>query len=202
MPARSPPRAPAASAACRARPRDGRSGRASPALPPSTTCCSRPCTCVIPAGLPERSFVAKLPSVATSVGWISSIWRKRCDSQASISSGCGSRLPGGPALEDVRDVDVLARQPDPVEQLAEQLARRRRRTARPACPRGSPAPRRRTSARRVGEPEPKTTCVRVCGERAALAAGDRVAVGDQREVSRSCHTRHRNSPAAEGGLPG
>ena len=40
-------------------------------------------------------FVAKFPSVATSVGRISSIWRKRCDSQASISSGCGSRFPGG-----------------------------------------------------------------------------------------------------------
>jgi hypothetical protein len=50
---------------------------------------------VIPVGLPESSFVAKLPSVATSVGRISSIWWKRCDSQASISSGCGSRFPGG-----------------------------------------------------------------------------------------------------------
>ena len=54
-----------------------------------------PWTRVIPSGLPERSFVAKLPSVATTCGWISSIWRKRWLSQASISSGCGSRFPGG-----------------------------------------------------------------------------------------------------------
>ena len=50
---------------------------------------------VIPTGLPESSFVAKLPSVATTFGRISSICRKRWLSQASISSGCGSRLPGG-----------------------------------------------------------------------------------------------------------
>jgi hypothetical protein len=49
----------------------------------------------MPVGFADRSFVAKLPSVATTVGSISSIWRKRCDSHASISSGCGSRLPGG-----------------------------------------------------------------------------------------------------------
>ena len=48
---------------------------------------------------PERpageELVAKLPSVAITFGSISSIWRKRCGSHASISSGCGSRLPGG-----------------------------------------------------------------------------------------------------------
>ena len=61
---------------------------------------------MIPSCRPERSFVAKLPSVATTVGSISAIWRKRWLSHASISSGCGSRLPGRPALQDVRDVDV------------------------------------------------------------------------------------------------
>ena len=81
-----------------------------------------PWTRVIPSGLPERSLVAKLPSVATTFGWINSIWRKRWLSQASISSGCGSRFPGRTALEHVRDVDVIALQPDPREQLHEQLA--------------------------------------------------------------------------------
>ena len=72
-------------------------------------------------GLPERSLVAKLPSVATTFGWMSSTCRKRWPSQASISSGCGSRFPGGPALENVRDVDVAALEADPREQLVEQL---------------------------------------------------------------------------------
>ncbi len=49
----------------------------------------------MPFGLPESSLVAKLPSVAISIGWISSICFQRCGSQDSISSGCGSRLPGG-----------------------------------------------------------------------------------------------------------
>ena len=37
----------------------------------------------------------KFPSVQTSFGSISSILRWRNGLQASISSGCGSRLPGG-----------------------------------------------------------------------------------------------------------
>jgi hypothetical protein len=65
---------------------------------------------VIPVGLAERSFVAKLPSVATTVGSISSTCRKRCDSQAS-------------ALEDVRDVDLGALKTDAGEELVEQLSR-------------------------------------------------------------------------------
>ena len=52
----------------------------------------------MPAGLPERSFVAKLPSVATSFGSMSSIWRKRCGSQAAISSGQRVAVPGRPAI--------------------------------------------------------------------------------------------------------
>ena len=49
----------------------------------------------MPCGEPVRSFVAKLPSVQITRGSISSIWRIRCGLQASISSGCGSRLSGG-----------------------------------------------------------------------------------------------------------
>ena len=93
--ARSPPRASSASPACRAPQPGGRSGRASPAVRRRDAVLRRPCTRVIPAGLPERSFVAKFPSVATSFGSISSSWRNRWRSQASISSGCGSRFPGG-----------------------------------------------------------------------------------------------------------
>ena len=75
----------------------------------------------MPAGLPESSFVAKLPRVATSFGSMSSIWRKRCGSQDAISSGSGSRFPARPALEDVRDEDVRARQADAAEELVEEL---------------------------------------------------------------------------------
>ncbi len=44
----------------------------------------------MPSGRPERSFVAKFPSVATTFGWISSICFHRWLSQAWISSGSGS----------------------------------------------------------------------------------------------------------------
>ena len=64
-------------------------------LPPSVVSCCWPCTRVIPVGRPESSFVAKLPSVATTFGWISSICFQRWPSHAWISSGCGSRFPGG-----------------------------------------------------------------------------------------------------------
>ena len=77
----------------------------------------------MPAGLPESSFVAKFPSVATSFGSMSSICRKRWGSQAAISSGSGIAVPGRPALEHVRDEDVGAREPDPLEQPVEQLPR-------------------------------------------------------------------------------
>ena len=54
---------------------------------------------------------------------MSSIWRKRCGSQAAISSGQRVAVPGRPALQDVRDEHVGARQPDPAEELVEELAR-------------------------------------------------------------------------------
>ena len=61
-----------------------------------------PLTRVIPTWLPVIFLVAKLPRVAITRGSISSIWRSRYGQQASISSGCGSRLPGG------RDLRMLA----------------------------------------------------------------------------------------------
>ena len=77
---------------------------------------------MIPVGLPESSLVAKLPSVATSVG----------PDQLDLTEEV--RLAGldllrlrvaiarRAALEHVRDVDVRARQSDPVQELLEQLA--------------------------------------------------------------------------------
>ena len=70
--------------------------------PPSSWTWGVPRTLVIPVGLPERSFVAKLPRLAMTVGWISAICFHRYGWHASISFGIGSRLPGG------RDLRTLA----------------------------------------------------------------------------------------------
>ena len=67
--------------------------------------------------------MAKLPSVATTFGWISSICRNRWLSHASISSGCGSRLPGGRHLRTFAMYTSRARRGRSREQLVEQLAR-------------------------------------------------------------------------------
>ena len=200
--ARSPPEHLRASAACRAPPPGGRSGRASPALPPSTTSCSLPVHLGDPGRLAReqlRREVAERRRRA-SAGSARSAARGGA-SHASISSGCGSRLPGRAAFQDVRDVDVLARDADAREQLAEQLARRRRRTGTPCLSSWKPGASPTNISSAVGEPEPKTTCVRVCGERAARAAGDDVAVGEQREISRSS-TGTAATAAAEAGLSG
>ena len=45
--------------------------------PPSSCVCGVPRTLVIPVGLPVSSFVAKLPSVQTTRGWISRTWSQR-----------------------------------------------------------------------------------------------------------------------------
>src|SRR3989442_173205 len=51
----------------------------------------------MPSGLPDRSLVAKLPSVQTTRGRINSTCLSRYPWQASISSGWGSRFPAGTA---------------------------------------------------------------------------------------------------------
>ena len=90
-------------------------------MPPSVVSCSWPCTRVMPSGRPERSFVAKLPSVATTFGWISSICFHRWPSQAWISSGCGSRFPGGRHFRTFATKTSLRVEADAREQLVEQL---------------------------------------------------------------------------------
>ena len=86
---------------------------------------------MIPNERPERSFVAKFPSVATTRG------------RTSVDLAEQVRLAGGdlrlervavlrrPALEDVREIHVVAGEADPGEQPLEQLARLLRRTAVP-----------------------------------------------------------------------
>src|SRR4051812_1359728 len=50
---------------------------------------------VMPSLVFSRSFVAKFPSVTMTFGSISSTWDSRYGRHCSISSGFGSRLPGG-----------------------------------------------------------------------------------------------------------
>ena len=76
----------------------------------------------MPSGRPDSSFVAKLPSVQTSVGRMSEIWRKRWGSHDADLAGLGVAVAGRPALEDVRDEDVLARQSDALDQRGQELA--------------------------------------------------------------------------------
>src|SRR5437868_10346978 len=126
--------------------------------------CSAPWTRVIPVGLPESSLVAKLPSVATTFGSISEICRKRWPSQASISSGWGSRLPGGRHLSTFATYTRSRSRPIPASSLSSSL---------PACPtKGLPcwsswnpgaSPTNIRSA--LGSPTPKTTWVRPSASR-------------------------------------
>ena len=64
--------------------------------------------------------------------------------------GHGVAVAGRAALDDVRDVDVGARRARCPRAACRGACRPGRRTGSPACPRGSPAPRRRTSGRRSG----------------------------------------------------
>ena len=49
----------------------------------------------MPCVVCNTNFVAKLPSVTITTGWISEICSISQGVHASISSGCGSRFPGG-----------------------------------------------------------------------------------------------------------
>ena len=186
-------------AACRARRPGGRAGRAVTAVPPSVTSCSSPCTRVIPSGLPERSFVAKFPSVATTLRPDQLDLPEEVRLAGLDLVRLRVAVPGRPALEDVRDVDVVARQADPVEQLVEQLAR-------PAPTNGTPCwsswkPGRLADEHQVGVgiAEPNTTCVRPCGERGSAcsrhALGGVARRASRRAVRRQCrsHSFRRSS---------
>ena len=63
--------------------------------PPIRCSCGVPRTLVIPVGLAVSSLVEKLPRVQITRGWISSTCFSRYGRQESISSGWGSRFPGG-----------------------------------------------------------------------------------------------------------
>src|SRR6266545_2322447 len=118
----------------------------------------------MPSGRPERSFVAKFPSVATTFGWISSICFHRWLSQAWISSGSGSRLPGGRHFNVFATNTSLRVSPIPASSVSSSF---------PACPtNGTPclsswkpgaSPTNIRSA--WGCPDPKTTCVRPSASR-------------------------------------
>ena len=141
----------------------------------------------MPVGSPRSSLVEKLPSVQITVGWISSTWRSRYSWQFSISTGCGSRLPGGRHLSTLAMNTSARAQPDLPEQLAPAACRRARRTAPPARPRWRRAPRRRTSARR-----------RRCRRRTRPSCASRPARGSARSAracASTCFSASRRSAA-------
>ena len=88
---------------------------------PSSCTCGRPCTLVIPRCERVSSFVAKLPSVQITFGSISSILRCRYGLHVSISSGCGSRLPGGRDWSTLVMKTSSRASPISSEQLVQQL---------------------------------------------------------------------------------
>src|SRR5215211_1327905 len=118
----------------------------------------------MPSGRPDRSFVAKFPSVATTFGSISSICFQRWPSHAWISSGSGSRLPGGRHFNTLTTNTSPRSRPIPASSLSSSF---------PAWPtNGSPclsswkpgaSPTNIRSA--SGLPTPKTTCVRLWARR-------------------------------------
>ena len=97
-----------------------------------------------------------------------------------------------PALQDVAHVDVLARQPDAGEQLAEQLpgGADERHALLVLVEARRLADEHQLGGRRARAEDDLGAGL---GERAALAAGDLVAVRDQRQISRSCHSSRRNT---------
>ena len=178
-------------------------------------CCPR--SFVMPSFVSSSSFVAKLPSVTMTRGRISTSWRSSHGAHASISSGSGSRLPGRPALHDVRDVHVGALQADALDQLRQQLARRARRTARPADLPAGPGLHRRTSGRRrrarrrtrpaYAPPRACTTCSRARAPRPrrgwprGALAGCEEALSDTGDATRG-RPPHESTPATTSAVGG
>ena len=99
-----------------------KSGSRKTVRPPSSCTCGVPRTLVIPVGLPLSSLVAKLPRVQTTVGSIS----RTCSEEVGLAGLDLQRLRVAVArrarLQHVGDEDLLAREPDLVQQLVEQLA--------------------------------------------------------------------------------
>src|SRR4051812_17046696 len=127
---------------------------------PSRNGNSFPRSLVMPSLVSRSSLVAKLPSVTTTRGSMNAICASRYGQHDSISSGSGSRLPGGRHFTTLAMYTSARVRPMPSIRLV------RRRPARPtngspvrsSCSPG-PSPTKRRSA--CGSPTPKTTCVRV-----------------------------------------
>ena len=105
---------------CAGPPPDGSSGSRKTVRPPSSCTCGVPRTFVIPVGLPVRSFVAKLPSVA--------ITRRLDQLDGAVQVGTASldlvglrvAVAGRAAPENVGDEHVVACDPDLGEKLRQQ----------------------------------------------------------------------------------
>ena len=172
-------------------------------MPPSTTSCSRPCTRVIPSGR-RRAACREVAERRDTFGRISSICRKRWLSQASISSGCGSRLPGGRHFRTFAMKTSSRVRPIPARSLPSSC---------PAAPtNGTPClsswkPGRLADEHQVGGRRARAEHDLRAGlrERAARAAGDHVARTQRGQLGwlrASVASSHSSTTAAAAGAAG
>ena len=133
-------------------------------------------------------------------GRISSSCRSSHGAHASISSGCGIAVARRPALHDVRDVDVVAREPDAFDELRQQLSRAPDERLTLQVFLLVRALRRRTSGRRRrGRRRTRPACARsractACSRAAAAATSASVVAGRvRRMVRRSPARRSRDT---------
>ena len=164
-----------ASTACRAPRPGGRAGTAARSRGPIWRISSRPCSRVMPVpGSARSSLVEKLPERADDAR----LDQLELAEQVVLAGVDLARqrvaVAGRPALQDVRDEDVGARQPDLAEQRVEQLARPGRRTAGPACPRWRPGASPTNIRSASALPAPNTTRGARRGQLGALRAGLRL----------------------------
>ena len=123
--------------------------------------CGRPWTRVMPCGLAGEQLRGE---VAERAHHLRADQLDLCEEVPLAGLdllGLRVAVPGRAALEHVGDVDVGRARARSSGAAARAPSRPGRRTARPACPRGSRAPRRRTSGRRPGGPSrPRPGCAR------------------------------------------
>ena len=126
--------------------------RAARASRRATTSCSTPCTRVIPSRLAGEQLRREVAERRDDLRPDQLDLPEEVALAGLDLLGLRVAVAGRAALEHVRDVDVVARAARCRRAASRAAGRRRRRTGRPACPRGSPAPRRRTSGRRSASP--------------------------------------------------
>ncbi len=107
------------------------------------------------ASVPSSDCAAKRPMTSTSFGLTSSICRLRNGSHGATSSGAGLRLPGGPALQHIGDVDRRGVVPARVSPTAASMLS----SSRPAWPTNGSPRASSSAARRLADQHPLRVAV-------------------------------------------